>query len=153
MRRYLPVFVLFLLSPFIAEVLFGATPLRNIRALLIVTPLYGGGAVLIRELARRRGPGWGRIFLLGAAYGIVEEGLIIQSLFNPKMFEAGLVGARFLGVNWTWTMWTIGYHIVWSIGIPILLAELSFPARRSVPWLGRAGLIIVGALYILGALA
>ena len=152
MRRYLPVFTLFILSPWIAEVLFGATPLSRMGALLVVAPLYGGGAILIRELARRRGPGWERIFLLGAAYAIIEEGLAIQSIFNPNLFNAGLLGGRALGVNWVWSMWTIGYHIVWSISIPIFLAELLFPARRSEPWLGRVGLIVVGVLYVLGVL-
>jgi hypothetical protein len=153
MRRYLPVLTLFILSPWVAEVLFGATPLSRIGALLVVAPLYGGGAILVRELARRRGPGWGRIFLLGAAYGVIEEGLAIQSIFNPNLFNAGSIGGRALDVNWVWTMWTIGYHIVWSIGIPILLAELLFPARRNEPWLGRVGMIIVGVLYVLGLLA
>ncbi len=153
MRRYLPVLTLFILSPWVAEVLFGATPLSRMGALLVVAPLYGGGAILVRELARRRGTSWTRIFLLGAAYGIIEEGLAIQSIFNPNLFNAGLLGGRALGVNWVWSLWTIGYHIVWSIGIPILLTELLFPARRTEPWLGRVGLIIVGVLYVLGLLA
>ena len=153
MRHYLPVFILFILSPWIAEVLFGATPLSRLGALLVVTPLYGGGAILIRELARRRSPGWERIFLLGAAYAIIEEGLAIQSIFNPNLFNAGLLGGRALGVNWVWSLWTIGYHIVWSISLPIFLAELLFPARRSEPWLGRVSLIVVSVLYVLGVLA
>src|ERR1043165_7672480 len=153
MRRYLPVFTLFILSPWVAEVLFGATPLSRIGALLVVAPLYGGGAILIRELARRRGTGWTPIFLLGAAYGIIEEGLAIQSLFNPNLFNAGLLGGRALGVNWVWSLWTIGYHVVYSISLPILLAELLFPARRDEPWLGRMGTIIVGVLYVIGLLA
>jgi hypothetical protein len=152
MKRYLPVLTLFILSPLVAEVLFGATPLSNLGALLVVAPLYGGGAILVRELARRRSPGWGRIILMGAAYGIVEEGLAIQSLFNPNLFNAGLLGGRALGVNWPWSQWTIGYHVVWSIAIPILLAELLFPTRRAEPWLGRAGLIFVGVLFTLGTL-
>ncbi|MBK9714521.1 MAG: hypothetical protein IPO81_24905 [Kouleothrix sp.] len=153
MRRYGPVFVLFALAPLVAELLFGATPVSRIGGLLPESLLYGGGAVLIRELARRRGGGWGRIALLGAAYAIVEEGLAIQSLFNPGLFNAGLVGGRALGVNWVWSQWTIGYHVVWSISIPILLAELLFPARRAEPWLGKRGLAVVGVLYALGALA
>ena len=153
MRRIVPVLALFALSPFVSELLFGATPLSNLGALVVVVPLYGGGAVLIRELARRRGPGWNRIFLLGAAYAIIEEGLILQSMFNPNMFDAGSVGGRALGINWVWTMWTIGYHIVWSISIPILLAELLFPARRSEPWLGKVGMGVVSILFVLGALA
>ena len=153
MQRYLPVLTLFILSPWVAEVLFGATPLSRLGALLVVAPLYGGGAILVRELARRSGPGWGPIFLLGAAYGVIEEGLAIQSIFNPNLFNAGLLGGRMLGVNWLWTMWTIGYHIVWSISLPIFLTELLFPARRNEPWLGRVGMVIAGVLYILGTLA
>ena len=153
MRRYAPVLVLFVLSPFVAEVLFGATTISRIGGLLPTSLLYGGGAVLIRELARRRGPGWGRIALLGAAYGIVEEGLAIGSLFNPDLFNAGLLGGRALGVNWVWSQWTLGYHVVWSILIPILLTELLFPTRRAEPWLGRAGVVGAGVVYLLGALA
>ena len=153
MRRYAPVFVLIVLSTFIGEVLLGATPVSRLGGLVVVTPLYGGGAVLIRELARRRGPGWGRIALLGAAYAIIEEGLAIQSMFNPNLFNAGLLGGTVLGVNWVWVEWTFGYHIMWSIAIPILLTELLFPARRAAPWLGRTGVAIAGVVYTIGALA
>lgn len=151
-NRYEPVIVLLVLSPLVAEVLFGATPISRLGALLPVTALYGGGAVLVRELARRRSPGWGRIVLLGAAYAIVEEGLALQSMFNPNLFNAGLVGGRVLGVNWVWSEWTVGYHIVWSISIPILLTELLFPSRRAEPWLGRIGVAIVGVVYAIGVL-
>jgi hypothetical protein len=150
MRRYLPVLVLLLLSPFVAEVLFGATPLSNLDALPLVTAIYGSGAILIRELARRRGTGWGRIALLGAVYALIEEGLAIQSLFNPALFNAAGYGGRALGINWVWSEWTVGYHIVWSIAVPILLAELLFPARRAEPWLGRVGVAIIGVIYVLG---
>lgn len=152
LRKYAPVLVLFVLSPLVAEVLLGATTLSHIGGLLPVSLLYGGGALLIRELARRRGTGWGRILLLGAAYGIAEEGLVIQSLFNPNLFNAAIVGGRALGVNWVWTQWTLGYHAVWSMLIPILLAELLFPARARESWLGRLGLLAAGGLYLLGAL-
>jgi hypothetical protein len=149
-----------MIATFIGEVLLGATPISRLGGLVVVTPLYGGGAVLIRELVRRRNPdegrgglGWGRLALLAAAYAIVEEGIAIQSMFNPNLFNAGLVGGAFLGINWVWTEWTIGYHIVWSISIPILLTELLFPARRSELWLGRTGIIMAGVVYAIGALA
>ena len=153
MRRYAPVFVLTVLAVFIGEVLLGATPISRLGGLVVVTPLYGGGAVLIRELVRRRGLGWGRIALLAAAYAIVEEGLALQSMFNPNLCNAGLLGGTVVGINWVWIEWTVGYHIVWSIGIPILLTELLFPARRSEPWLGRTGLIVAGVAYAISALA
>ena len=153
MRRYLPVVVLFVLAPIIAELLFGATPLSNIDSFPLGLLIYGGGAVLIRELARRRGPGWGRIALMGAAYGIVEEGLALQSMFDPTLFNAADYGGRLFGVNWIWSEWTVGYHIIWSITAPILLVELLFPTRRAEPWLGRVGVAIDGVLYVLGVAA
>src|SRR4051794_2880784 len=152
LRRYAPVLTLVVLSTFIGEVLFGATPISRLGGLVVVTPLYGGGAVLIRELARRRSLGWGRIALLAAAHAIIEEGLALQSMFNPHMFNAGLLGGTVLGINLVWIEWTVGYHIVWSIGIPILLTELLFPARRSEPWLGRTGMIVAGLAYAISAL-
>jgi hypothetical protein len=153
MRRFAPVFVLAVLSTWIGEVLFGATPLSRIGGLVLVAPLYGGGAVLIRELARRRGTGWWRIVLLAVAYGIIEEGLAIQSFFNPDLFNAGILGGRWLGVNWVWTQWTLGYDVLWSISVPILLAELLFQERSAEPWLGRRGMLVASTLYVLSAAA
>jgi hypothetical protein len=149
-HRLLPVFALALIATIVPEVLFGSTPLTQPGRILVTLPLYGGGAVAIRELARRRGAGWPAIALLGVAYGIVEEGLALGSFFDPTLFNAALVGGRLFGVNWTWIEWTLGYHAVWSISIPILLTELLFPGRRSEPWLGRVGLGIAGVVYLVG---
>src|SRR5262245_27721732 len=153
MHRRLPVLVLFLLAPIIGEVLLGATPVSRLGGLLPLSALYGGGAVLVREVARRRGRGWGRVALLGAAYGLLEEGLGVQSLFNPELFHAGDLGGRALGVNWVWSEWTVGYHIIWSIAIPILITELLFRHQRDKPWLGRAGTATMAILYVLGLAA
>jgi hypothetical protein len=153
MRRYTAVLVLFVMAPLVGEVLLGATPVSRLGGLIPLSALYGGGAVLIRELASRRGSRWGRMALLGAAYAIIEEGLAVQSLFNPDLFHAGALGGRALGVNWVWTEWTIGYHIAWSIAIPVLLAELLLPRQRGIPWLGTRGIIGMGGLYALGAFA
>jgi hypothetical protein len=150
-QRFVPALVLALIATLVPEVLFGSTPLTEPGRIVATMPIYAGGAVVIRELARRRRAGWLTIALLGVAYGIVEEGLALGSFFNPSMFNAGLVGGRLVGVNWTWTEWTLGYHPVWSISIPILLTELLFPARRSDVWLGRVGLAIAGVVYLAGA--
>ena len=153
LRRVAPVLVLAAIAPFVAEVLFGATPVSNLGAVIPEIAVYGGGAVLIRELVRRRSLGWPRIAALGVAYGLIEEGLALGSLFNPDLFGAGEIGGRFLGVNWVWAEWTLGYHAVWSVCVPILLAELLFPARRGETWLGRTGLIVVASIYALGVAA
>jgi len=78
MKRVSPALMLFFLSPIIAELLSGSAPpaeFFNPLSLLVLTALYGSGAILVRELALRWNKRWPTIFVLGAAYGIVEEGL------------------------------------------------------------------------------
>jgi hypothetical protein len=152
LRRSAPVLVLAALAVVVPEILFGSTPLPEPGRILVTLPIYAGGALLIRELARRRRVGWIGIAMLGAAYGLIEEGLVLGSIFSPNLFNAALVGGRLFGVNWTWTQWTLGYHAVWSISIPILLTELLFPDRRTEPWLGRIGLAVAGLVYLVGVI-
>jgi hypothetical protein len=61
----------------------------------VFIPLYGGGAVLIREVVRRRGGGWPAIVVLAAAFGVVEEGLATQSLFNPDHAHQHLLSSGY----------------------------------------------------------
>lgn len=51
MRRIRPAITLFLLAPLVAEFLLGNRPIVLLPALLILAPMYGGGALLIREVA------------------------------------------------------------------------------------------------------
>ena len=81
--------------------------------------IYGPGVLLIRELVRRSGRGWASILLLGAAYGFIEEGLSLQSLFNPKLYNAADWGARIFGINGVYTETVIVIHAVWSAAIPM----------------------------------
>ena len=81
----------------------GSTPplmWNNVGGVILTTGLYGSGALLARELIRRRGLGWSNLALLGAAYGVLEEGLALQSWFNPTWANPP-DAARFLGVK-TW---------------------------------------------------
>jgi hypothetical protein len=145
----LPAFVLFLMSPLIAEVLLGATRLTKIGGLILVAPFYGCGVLLIRELVRRRTTSWWPVVLFGAAYMLVEEGLTLQTLFNPDFVNAAKLGGRWLGVNFVLTQWELGYHIVWGICIPILATELLFPDRRTQPWLGPLGVSVCAIVFAL----
>ncbi|SJZ42995.1 hypothetical protein SAMN02745673_00430 [Marinactinospora thermotolerans DSM 45154] len=157
MSRVLPALVLFVLSPFVAEYLLGNLSLTDPTTLMSSLPLallYGGGALLIRETTRRAGRGWPTILLLGAAYGLVEEGVVTQSLFNPdfmgyRLLDYGYVPA--LGTGLPWAVYVIGIHTVWSIAVPIALTEALFPGRA--PWLRLPGLVIVAVGYLLAAAA
>ncbi len=144
LKRLRPVVLLALLSPLIAEFVSGSMSLREIGALPVLILMYGCGAILIREVARRTRRGWPCIFLLALAYGLIEEGIADQTLFNPhfhglRLLDYGWISP--LGIGVPWTIYVLGIHIVWSIAVPIALAERAFPG--DTPWLGRIGLGVV----------
>jgi hypothetical protein len=158
MRRVAPAVALFFVAPFVAEFLLGNLPITLLGALVVLGPLYGGGALLIREVARRRGLGWGAILTLGLAYAVIEEALALQTLFNPNylklnlhLLEPAYIPA--LGMGGAWTIFVLTLHVVWSVGVSIALTEALFPARRTTPWLGRIGLTITALLYLAGLVA
>lgn len=138
-----PAFFLLVLAPGLGELLSGSSPpleFFNPVALVAFLALYGGGAVIARELVRRWDKGWASLLVLGVAFAIVNEGLSAKSFFDPNFGDLGSLKhyGRALGVNWIWTEQLIIYHVVVSIAIPITLAELIFPERRFEPWTGPA---------------
>ena len=137
-----PILFLFLLSPAVGELLSGASPplaFFNPVGLVFLSSLYGSGALLVRDYARRWGKSWRSILLLGAAYGIIEEGILVRSFFNPAWKDLGVLGTygRWLGVNWVWAEWLTIYHAIFSITIPILIVELYYPEARAKLWLSK----------------
>lgn len=76
LRCIAPVIGLFFLSPLIGEFLLGNISIDALLSGLFAAPLYGGGALLIREVTRHTKRGWTTMILLGLAYAVVEEGLV-----------------------------------------------------------------------------
>ncbi len=153
MKRIAAVITLALLSPLIAEYLSGSMSFAQIAAMPVMLAIYGGGVVLIRELVRRTRRGWPSILLLGLAYALVEEGIADQSLFNPNFMGLRLLDPGFipaLGIGVPATIFAFGIHVIWSIAVPIALAESLFPSIRNEPWTGRIGLAIAALFYAAG---
>jgi hypothetical protein len=147
---------LFLLAPLVGEYLFGNTPITELPALLLLAPLYGGGALLIREVARRAGRGWATMVLLAAAYALFEEGPVDQMLWNPHYggIPFGLVYAGThvpaLGTSVGLVQDVLSIHVVWSICVPIAIVE-TFSRDRTRPWLSNRGLAVTGAVFAIGS--
>jgi len=153
-----PAVILFFLAPLIAEYLLGDLPITLLPALLVLAPLYGAGALLVREIARANGLGLPSMLLLGGAYAFLEEAFTTQSLFNPDYLHMhmGLLNAGYipaLGMGAWWTLWMLNVHPVWSITTPIVLTEALFPSRAQRPWLGPIGRIIVCVVFAIGLVA
>ncbi|MEV7555063.1 hypothetical protein AB0N89_36065 [Amycolatopsis sp. NPDC089917] len=150
-RRNRAPWTLALLTTLCAELTFTAVALPETWLLLpLLVVMYGAGVLLIREAVVRVGGGWPSLVLLGVAYQLAEDGLGLQALTSPRMYGAADWGLRALGVNWTYWESQIGVHVVLSVLVPIGLANLLFPAQRARPYLGKRGLVGVGALAIVG---
>lgn len=176
-KRSIPAAVtLFFLAPLVAEFLLGDFPATWLALLILLAPMYGGGAILIRELTRRSGRGWPTILLLGVAYAIIEEAFTTQTLFNPDIYglHAHLLSHAWipaLGIGAWWTLFMLNVHSFWSIGVSIALAEGLFPvpaglfpspdginsesadlypSRAPAPWLGKIGLSLAAILFAFG---
>ncbi|MGA7244195.1 MAG: hypothetical protein WBX19_13485 [Terracidiphilus sp.] len=158
MRGIWPALGLMLVAPLVAEFLLGNLPVKLLPALIVLAPMYGGGALLIREAVRRTGRGWPSILVLGMAYAIFEEGFTTQSLFNPNYLKLnlGLLTPAYipsLGIGAWWTLWMLMVHGIWSISTPIALIEACVPDRARTSWLGRGGLVVVAIVFLFGACA
>jgi len=147
--------VLFLViaATLIPELLIGSTPLSRINQLLFQFPYYGSAALVIREAVVRLRINRAGLILLGIAFGIVTEGLSLQSIFNPHFLNLDISYGRAVEVNWPWALYMVGYHAVWSITIPVSLTELVFRERRLESWLGGVGLGIFLGLFVLMVVA
>ena len=156
-----PKLCLFLLTPGIVEYVSGSSPMYFLvlspfyffLQLALNTGLYLPGALLIREAMIRWKKGWASVLLLGAAYGILEEGVALGTLFNTAPVEYGAGPASYgqwLGVSWVWAVEAIPLHMIYSAALPILLLGLALPSTRGKSLLGsRRSLASAGV--ILGA--
>ena len=142
--------LLALLAPLCAEVSLGTVPLRMAWAWLVFAPLYSAGALFLRELLRRSGGGYGNLLLLGVAYGLVEEGLVLQSLTSPHLYGAAGWAPRLFGVNTAYTELNLVYHALFSITVPVILVEYLFARHGTAPYLRRGGVIAAGVVALLG---
>jgi hypothetical protein len=131
MSRITPAWFLFLFAPVTAEYLSGSSPALNPIVLVANMILYGCGVLLIRELKVRWQRGWLAVLILSIAYTIAEEGLMLNTLFDPIKNTTG----RFAGVNWVWLAGMLVVHSLLSVVLPILMAETVFAAEAAKPWI------------------
>ncbi len=160
MRGRVGVLTLLVLAPISAELLAaylgdvgGAGGLLFLVAFF--APLYGGAALLIREVAVRTGRGWRGILLLAAAFGVLMPTFVDGSLFTTARDDVDdwssiVNAASFGGVGWYAVVTWVGGHVLMSVGAPIAVAQAL--ARRPGPWLGRLGITVTVVAFVLVAL-
>jgi len=146
--------VLALLSPAIAEMLSGSSPPREFffpLSFAFLLGLYGAGVLVVREVSVIWNKGWASVIVLGAAYGILEEGVAVKSFFDPEWMDLGRLGkyGRVMGTNWVWAVWLTIYHSSVSIALPILIVSMLYPHLRNERFLlGRKFPIVLVILFL-----
>lgn len=146
-----PAWTLAVLSPVIAELLGASTRLSTLFALIPEIMIWGCGAVLARELVRRRRLGWPSLLLLGLALSIAEEFLVQQTSLAPMPWIHAAPYGRAWGVSWLYFLFMLGYESVWVVIVPVAITENLFPERRSEPWLRTRGIVICSIVFLLGS--
>jgi hypothetical protein len=141
-----PVLALWFTAPIFGELLSGSTPLNeylNPFIIVIFGMLYGSGAIIIREIILRWKKGWASLLLLGMAYGIYEEGLMVRSFFDPNWVDLDNLGiyGRVAGVNWVWAEHLTIFHALISIAASIALVEMLYHDKRAESWIGPRGMV------------
>ena len=144
-KRTPPGLTLLLLAPVLGELVsVHQTPLEFVNPMnfVLLSLPYGFGALICRELVVRWEKGRLSLLLLGVAYGVYEEAIVVYSVFDPNWTELGSLAhyGFFAGVNWTWGALTVHFHTLISIGASVVLTELLYPERRHERWLGNKAL-------------
>ena len=145
------IWTLLILAPVISEILSGSTRLSLLFVLIPEIMTWGCGALLCRELVRRWRAGAISLLLLGLALSVAEEFVIQQTSLYPLPFPgANAAYSRYLGVNWVYFLFMLGFESIWVVLIPVQITELLFPAKRNQPWLRKRGFIAACIVFLLG---
>ncbi len=144
-----PVLLILLIAPFFGEGLSGSSPPLDLLLpwnLAFMAALYGGGALVCREVAHRFGLGFSGLVLLGVAYAVWEEALVDRYWFFPDFWEDSGIGQY--GVVWhtnvLLAVHLTAFHTAISICASVLVVEWLAPQARHRPWVGRPGLVLAG---------
>lgn len=149
-----PIVAILLLAPFLGETLSTATPPLDLVLpwnLALMAALYGCGALLCREVARRFGFDLLGLCLLGAAYAVFEEALVDRYWFYPKYWEDSGIGSysEVWHTNLMLATHLTAFHVAVSICSSILLVERLFPGYRNRAWAGRWSLALAALVLLI----
>jgi hypothetical protein len=113
---------------------------------------YGLQVAVLADLYLRYQLKWTTLYILGLLYGVLEEGVAVQTMLSPA--PPGFVGVyRILGVNATWAVFIATFHALVSVVSTIIIVRLIWPDRVSKPFMRRGHYAVVlpslAAIYAL----
>ena len=132
-----------------------ATRCSLVGNLCVFMPLYGCPALLIREIARRRGLGWPGIAAAGRRLrrggGRAGRPVDVQPRLPRHPLLARHAAPTYvepIGLSIFLAVTFVAGHVVNSICAPIALVEGLAGPRGQEPWLGRPMIVVATLLYL-----
>lgn len=147
---------LVIITPFLTELLVGnMAPSAFFLVLPILFVAYGIPVLVIREISVRWNLGPIGLLLLGAGYGILNEGIWAKTLFMQHSLPVSQFNNYgFWGsINFSWTASILIWHAFHSVLFPILITHFLFQDQRKEAWVSTKRLLFIAPLGFLGAVS
>ena len=133
---------LILAPPLLTELATGNTPAHaflNPRVAIFLILAYSFPLLIIRELSLRFQLSAAGVFLLGLAYGIVNEGLLAQTLLRSGHVPIDKFDHYIYvhGLNFSWALVIVPWHAFFAVLFPLSLVAWYFPSCAQESWLSR----------------
>jgi hypothetical protein len=151
--RFKALLTLVAIAPILTEIVSGNTPAHTLldpRIVLFLLMGYSLPLLIIRELSVRWRLSTAGVFLLGLAYGILNEGLIAQTLLRSEhvpidKFDHYIYAA---GFNFSWFCVIVPWHALLAVLFPITLVAFWFPSCSQTTWLATQAFAALSAVLI-----
>ena len=146
--RFSPLFTLIATAPVLTELVSGNTPayaFLNPNITLFLLLVYGVPLLVIRELRLHWRLSTHGVFLLGLAYGILNEGLVAQTLVRYDHVPI-VKFDRYIyawGFNLSWIGLIVPWHALLAVLFPMALISQWLPKSAQHEWLGRRAFYVI----------
>jgi len=103
----------------------------------------------LRELSVKWQTQWS-LFFLGCAMGVLVEGVVVQSFFNPNWVDLGPLKSYgvWLGVQWVWAIKLVFFHAFFAVILPITIVHRWWPEIAKERLLVRRGVFVASAFFL-----
>lgn len=145
--------IMMALTTLLPEMLSGNTPVNmmvNPAVFFFYLFAYGLPVLVIREFVVRNAIGFAGLFLLGLAYGIINEALFAKTVFLQTGIPVDVYdGYGFaFGIQWAWTAFILPWHAIASVILPISFSHQFVPEAAGKSWLGKRLALGLAALLL-----
>lgn len=149
-----PLLALLFIAPVLTEIVSGNMPahaLLNPKVSVFLLIAYSFPLLIIRELSIRGRLSVFGLFLWGLAYGILNEGLLAQTLIRFEHVPIDKFDRYIFlgGFNLSWACLIVPWHALFAVVFPITLLHHWFPHCAQKSWTSRGFFRVFASLLVM----